>query len=125
MGESYETLTLTFRYLGRDSRFPSYPEDWSLGMDLPYRCARCARPLPDGLKPPRPRSGRYREGAAGPVRVVKGGLESFYCWPSCWKKAHPERPGKTSAKRKKQKSQIKLRGSKTSPLDPVEDDAAA
>ncbi len=80
-------------------------------------CQVCAKEL--RLKPPRPRSGRrYREGAAGPVRVVlEGGIEAWFCWPKCWKKAHPEKPGK--AKRKKQ---IKLRGSKTSPR--VEEEAA-
>ncbi len=88
----------------------------------PAACSWCARclPGPDPLRPRPPRSGTFKEGAAGPVRVLKGGLESFYCWPYCWKKAHPEKPGRA----KKQKSQIKLRGSKTTPFDPVEEEAA-
>ncbi len=83
----------------------------------PAACSSCARwlPGPDPLRPRPPRSGTFKEGAAGPVRVVVGGVESFYCWPYCWKRAHPEKPAK--AKRKKP---IKLRGSKTTPLEDSE-----
>lgn len=82
-------------------------------------CERCNKGLPS-MKPPRPRSGRYAEGSAGPVRVLLGGVEEWFCWSYCWKKAHPEKPGRA----KKQKSQIKLRGSSSSPFDPVEEEAA-
>ncbi len=56
-------------------------------MDSPYRCVRCGRPLPDGFTPPRPRSGRYHEGAAGPLCVVKGGIDSWWCTSRCFKAA--------------------------------------
>ncbi len=80
----------------------------------PAACSWCRRELPgpDPLRPRPPRSGRYREGAAGPVRVAVGGLESFYCWPGCWTKAHPAKPGKS----KKGKRNIRLKGSKTTPV---------
>ncbi|PLS86527.1 MAG: hypothetical protein CYG60_06760 [Actinobacteria bacterium] len=77
-------------------------------------CAQCLKEIPS-MKPLRPRSGRYAEGSAGPVRVLLGGVEEWWCFPRCWKKAHPEKPGK--AKRKKP---IKLRGSKTTPLEDSE-----
>ncbi len=76
-------------------------------------CERCAKPLPDGLKPPRPRSGRYPENAAGPLRVTIPSAEgpplvTWWCGRRCFEAAR-EKPGK---KRRKGKAQIRLRGSK-------------
>ncbi len=89
----------------------------------PASCSWCARELPgpDPLRPRPPRSGTFKEGAAGPVRVVKGGVESWWCFPRCWKKAHPEKPGRAK-KGKKGKQNISLKGSRTTPL---EDDVEA
>ncbi len=76
----------------------------------PPKCERCARPLPGGLRPLRPRSGHYSEGFAGALRVVKEGVTSWWCGRRCFEKAH-EKPGK------KKKNQIHLPGSKTKPKD--------
>ncbi len=53
----------------------------------PPSCERCAKPLPDGFTPPRPRSQRYPEGAAGPVRLVKDGVTLWWCTSRCFKAA--------------------------------------
>lgn len=81
---------------------------------MPPSCEVCNKGIPS-MNPPRPRSGRYGEGTAGPVRVFLEGVESWFCWPYCWKKAHPDKPGK-SKKGKKGKQTIRLKGSRTTPL---------
>lgn len=67
-------------------------------MDPPFRCARCGRPLPDSLKPPRPRSGRYTEGMAGALRVTIPSADgppvmTWWCGRLCFEAAC-EKPSK-------------------------------
>ncbi len=76
-------------------------------------CERCAKPLPDGLKPPRPRSRRYTEGMAGALRVTIPSADGppaiiWWCGRRCFEKAR-EKPSKN--KRKDSKAQIRLPGS--------------
>ncbi len=83
---------------------------------MPPACERCSRPLPypdDPFKPKPPpaRTGRYREGEAGPLRVTKAGGDevTWWCGRACFEEAHAK-PLSPKEKRR-QKSGIRLRGS--------------
>ncbi len=78
----------------------------------PPACARCGRPLPDRLKPPRPRGRHYPEGAAGALRVTIPSTDgppviTWWCGRRCFEAAH-EKPSK---RKLKGKAQIRLPGS--------------
>ncbi len=87
-------------------------------MEKTPTCEVCNKEIPS-MKPPRPRSGRYAEGSAGPVRLLLGGVEAWFCWPKCWAKAHPAKPGRAKTG-KKGKQNISLKGSRTPPLEDSE-----
>ena len=74
-------------------------------------CARCGRDLP-GPDPLRRTSGS----CLAPIRVVKDGVESFYCTNRCfvWRNGRPKASGAAGKEKAKKTSPVRL--SSTRPI---------